>query len=147
MQRAVCSPYALHSAIISSHVSLGGMLALTLPPSDPMPLAALHSSRLHLSSPGLLSLHLSHSTSDLASSADEPRPAGVPSVALFANAISCHTTLTILTLEGLRMQDHGVLEFFPHLSQLSNLYELHVLEDRFFGPGLVACAEAVRGLP
>lgn len=130
-------PHALHSAILSRQVSIYGKLDLLLSPSDPLPLAAMHSSRLHLTAPGLLTLRVC--TLGAAS--------GVPSVAMFANAIASHTSLTHLRLSRLKLQDHGALELFPQLAQMSQLCCLHILQDLFFGPVLSACAEAVRDLP
>lgn len=49
-------PHALHSTVLSSQVTVEGRLDIELPEHNPLPLAAMHSTKLHLASPGLVTV-------------------------------------------------------------------------------------------
>lgn len=133
-------PYALHTALLTSQVSLSGHLELTFSSMDPLPLASLHVSKLHLPRPGLVSLSLTATAT--------PCSPYVPptSMARFAVSIVSHTTLTCLHLHSFGLRDSGAVVLSQQLTALTRLRELWIMKDVFYGPGLIALGDAVRFL-
>lgn len=131
-------PYPLHSALISSHVSIEGHLSLKVKCENPLPIASLHSGKLHLPAPGLVGLDIKASTSS---------DTGASSVALHAASIGSHASLTSLSLDRLSLLDRGVELISQHLASLSQLQRLHITNDRFYSNCLTSLAQAIRSMP